>query len=68
MSVEYQNRGQVSARTDAFALGVMTIELLLSVDPYAAREVGDESTHEELPAEIQRLQSQRIRRQRPWLE
>ena len=33
----------------------MVIELLLSIDPYAAREVGDESLHEELPSDIHEI-------------
>ena len=46
--IEYKERGQVSARTDAFAVGILAIELLTSFDPYAAREIADESSQDEL--------------------
>ena len=55
ISPEYEKRGQVSARTDAFALGIMIVELLLSVDPYVAREIADESLTEELATDIQQI-------------
>ena len=38
----------MSARTDSFAVGILAIELLASFDPYAAREIADESSRDEL--------------------
>jgi serine/threonine protein kinase len=52
MPPEYYSRGQVSPRTDAFAFGIMGIELLTGLHPEEAREVVDDSLFETLPAFI----------------
>jgi serine/threonine protein kinase len=53
MPPEYVNRGEVSARTDAFAFGIMAIELLTGLHPAMARELVDNNLFEELPLKIQ---------------
>jgi serine/threonine protein kinase len=54
MPPEYVNRGEVSARTDAFAFGIMAIELLTGLHPAMARELVGSNLFEELPQVIQR--------------
>jgi hypothetical protein len=49
---EYFARGQVSTRTDAFAYGIIMVELLTGLDPVSARELVDDSLFEELPEMI----------------
>jgi serine/threonine protein kinase len=55
MPTEYVNRGEVSARTDAFAFGIMAIELLTGLHPAMVRELVDTNLFEELPQMIQKL-------------
>ena len=55
MPPEYVNRGEVSARTDAFAFGIMAIELLTGLHPVMVRELVDSNLFEELPQMIQKL-------------
>jgi serine/threonine protein kinase len=55
MPPEYVNRGEVSARTDAFAFGIMAIELLTGLHPVMVRELVDTHLFEELPQMIQKL-------------
>ena len=55
MPLEYVNRGEVSARTDAFAFGIMAIELLTGLHPAMVRELVDSNLFEELPQMIQKL-------------
>ena len=53
MPPEYQTRGRVSPRTDAFAFGMVAIELLTGLHPMAVRELIDEYPFEQLPGIIQ---------------
>ena len=46
MPPEYQARGQVSARTDSFAFGMIAIELLTGLHPLVVRELIDENESE----------------------
>ena len=50
---EYHSRGHVSARTDSFAYGIMTLELLTGLHPIVARDLVDDSLFEDLPTRIQ---------------
>ena len=43
---------KVSARTDSFAFGVVTIELMTGLHPILVREIIDENLFEELPDKI----------------
>jgi serine/threonine protein kinase len=49
MPVEYFNRGHVSTRTDAFAFGIMVIELLTGLSPAAVRQNVDDTMYDEMP-------------------
>ena len=55
MPPEYLSRGQVSPRTDAFAYGIVTIELITGLHPVAARELIEEYEPDELPDLIKRF-------------
>jgi hypothetical protein len=50
---------QVSTRTDAFAYGIIVIEVLTGLSPTSARELVDESLFEELPELIRELCDER---------
>jgi serine/threonine protein kinase len=49
MPPEYTQRGHVSEKTDAFAFGLMTIELLTGLHPTYARELIDEVRRVHVP-------------------
>jgi serine/threonine protein kinase len=48
MAPEYFSRGHVSTRTDAFAFGIMVIELLTGLSPAAARQCVDDTMPDEM--------------------
>jgi serine/threonine protein kinase len=53
MPTEYANLGHISAKTDAFAFGILVIELLTNLHPRSARELADSYT--DLKARTNRL-------------
>jgi hypothetical protein len=46
---EYGAKGQVSSRTDAFAYGIIVIELLTGLSPVEVRDLVDDALPEEAP-------------------
>jgi serine/threonine protein kinase len=62
MPPEYMTRGQVSCRTDAFAFGIVMIELMASLTPTAVRtDIIDDAIFDEIPALIQEFHDKAVK-------
>jgi hypothetical protein len=62
MPPEYITRGQVSTRTDAFAYGIVMIELMASLSPTSVRkEIVDDSVFDEIPAMIRECHDKAVK-------